>query len=109
MKKNIITEINDLLNKNNKKLTVESLVFNETDEPGYDYIPDFENAEEESEPKEVQNIPENNAATDVINKIRVMALQGIAKLADQPQSPQYDCLKKVWQLLDKTVEMKKEG
>lgn len=106
MKKSVINEINDLLNKSKKRLTVESLVFDENDEPGYDAgIGDFE---EEPQPETNNVAPQKDETTDIINKIRILALQGIAKLAETPESKNYDLLKKVWQLIDKSVEANKK-
>ena len=74
----------------------------EANEPGFDAGPDlgYHDGEEES----LDAAPSDPEVTQLINKIRQIALQGIAKLANNPSSLQYDALKKVWQIIDKTVE-----
>ena len=75
----------------------------EANNPGYDG--NFGSFDEEEYIAQAQD-PANAEVVNIINKIRTIALQGIAKLANTPDSPLYDTLKKVWQLIDKTVETK---
>lgn len=77
----------------------------EANNPGYDG--NFGSYDEEEYIRQAQD-PANAEVVSIINKIRLTALQGIAKLANNPESPLYDTLKKVWQILDKTVETKDE-
>ena len=100
---NLIAEMKEMLGEE-KKLTVENIVFDEHNEPGYD-TPIQTEFEDEEKPKQTTVV--DSSVNDVINKIRVLSLQGISKLAEHPDSLQYDTLKKVWQLIDKTVEVKK--
>ena len=112
---NLITEINEMLDKKVGNLK-ESIgwqqegpggpaYFPEDNEPGFDAGPDLGmQAEPETEPQ--QSVPADPEVTQLINQIRQLALQGIAKLANNPTSIQYDALKKVWQIIDKTVEIK---
>ena len=62
------------------------------------------------EEKEVETVPEESGSevdvTDTINKIRQMALQAIAKLADNPTSKQYDIMKRIWNICDKSFDNK---
>ena len=44
--------------------------------------------------------------TQLITNIRVETLQGMTKLAEQPESAQYELLKKIFLLVDKAVEDK---
>jgi len=39
----------------------------------------------------------------IVNKMRIMCLDGLRELANNPESPEYDLLKKIWNLCDKTV------
>lgn len=97
----LIHEMGQMLHNkpsSSKRLTVESLVF-DNDEPGFDYDSD-------AEFDEMPSAPKNNNITGIINQIRQIALQGIAQLADSPESAEYDTLKKVWQIIDKNVETK---
>lgn len=113
MKKNtkqLIAEMQKLLGTN--KHTLNETVYDsmepapwETNNPGYDG--NFGAYDEEEYVKQAQD-PANAEVVQIINQIRQVALQGIAKLANNPESPLYDTLKKVWQLIDKTVETKDE-
>ena len=42
----------------------------------------------------------------LITNIRVQTLQGLTKLAENPESAQYELLKKIFLLVDKAVEDK---
>jgi len=116
MKKNIsndtlINEMKQTLNP--KKGLIESIVFDEenydteNDNPGYDFgaDDDFDMPEENEE----QPMKGNSMVKDVIDKIRLLSLQGIQKLASNPDGVEYDTLKKIWQLCDKTVTMPKDA
>ena len=98
----LITEINHMLDGKNR--TVESCVFPEN-APGYDGNMGLDYDYDDEEVPEPQ-LANNGGVTDIINNIRQMALNGISQLANTPQDPQYDLLKKIWQLVDKTVEVK---
>ena len=102
----LIREMKQMLGEK-KNLTVESLVFNESDE---DYTYDEGNGtpmENEYE-IDVDTTPSDSGVeTEVkpmIDQIRKMALQGISKLAEHPESETYNTLKKIWQLVDKAIE-----
>ena len=104
----LITEMKQMLG-NKKNLTVESLVFNEGEE---DY--DFSEENDEQIPSEneyeieMDNTDCNNTieaeVKPMIDQIRKMALQGIAKLAEHPECETYTTLKKIWQMVDKAIE-----
>lgn len=51
-------------------------------------------------------LDENPEITKLITGIRVQTLNGLAKLADTPESTQYELLKKIFLLIDKAVEEK---
>lgn len=55
-----------------------------------------------------QQSPIDAEVKPLVDKIRVLALQGIAKLANNPGSETYDMLKRIWNMVDKTIEPKKE-
>lgn len=108
----LINEMRSILDGglSKKRLTVENVLItddfdvdnveSEMNNPGYD----GGSTEYDDYPKlpaeEVANI------TPIINQIRSIVIQGLAKLAEHPDTPQYDTLKKIWQLIDKTVETK---
>lgn len=49
--------------------------------------------------EEVVPTPQN----DIVSKIRKIALEGMTALAETPNSPDYETLKKIWQFCDKKV------
>lgn len=109
----LITEMKQMLD-NKKSLTVESLVFNESEE---DYSYDEESdeqipAENEYEIEMDSTECGSNIEAEVkpmIDQIRKMALQGIAKLAEHPECETYSTLKKIWQMVDKAIESQNKG
>ena len=101
--KQLISEMSQMLRK--PKLTMENMIFSDVNEDGFEDTEDFS----EAQPEENEDIPQNTNdvdVTDTINKIRQLSLQAIAKLADNPTSEQYQLLKKVWNLVDKSFEAK---
>ena len=104
----LITEMKQMLD-NKKSLTVESLVFNESEEDyGYDEESEEQIPTENEYEIDVDTTPSDSGVeTEVkpmIDQIRKMALQGISKLAEHPESETYNTLKKIWQLVDKAIE-----
>ena len=102
--KELIREMKQMLHK--PTMTLESMIFSGMNEEGDD---EDKFAEEmPSDDMSSQNIPVSDSVdvTDSINKIRQIALQAIAKLADNPTSEHYQLLKKVWNLVDKAFENK---
>lgn len=134
MKKNntdtrtLIQEMRDMLGT--KKLTLEGLVYGEDGEEmmGDANVPEDEMSmgQPSNEPRQQQpsvggkgesQIPvmgqqEENPLdgdpeiTELITNIRVMTLKGLTKLANNPETAQYDLLKKIFLQIDKSVEDK---
>lgn len=101
MKKNQLNEIKKI-SKSLPKTIEEALNF-EHDEQFMDNSEGMHD-EPESTPE-----PESNIAMDVdkfLDDIRKQSLKGMAQLADNPLSEQYQTLKKVWQIVDKAAEAK---
>lgn len=101
----LISEMNQMLRK--PKLTMENMIFSDINEDDFENEEDFD--EPQSEKVDDMDVPNNGDGvdvTDTINKIRQLSLQAIAKLADNPTSEQYQLLKKVWNLVDKSFETK---
>ena len=97
----LINEIKNILNKD-KGLTVEQYIFPEqTDEinnPGYDGGKEyFEDGEAPAQ-----------GAKQFIDQIRLLALKGMEAIIDQPESPTFDLLMKMFTLANKAVESKDE-
>lgn len=117
----LIEEMKLILRDKTPSLTVESLVFGEGNDPmaDVDQLPPradlsqsrqhtatdmtpYQSAEDE---KVAQNVsPIDAEIKPLIDQIRVLALKGVAKLANNPTSESYQLLKKIWQTVDKAAE-----
>ena len=114
----LINEMKQTLKTRMPKLTLESLVFDEAMDDfdgNYDDMPQgpapqqqmmdnkpFNAADDE---KVAQNVsPIDGEIKPLIDQIRVLALQGVAKLANNPTSESYQLLKKIWGIVDKAAE-----
>lgn len=86
-----------------KKLTLEN------------YILPEEDSFEEEMPQEDDVLPQQEMDNNVtgieeeLTQIRKIALSVINRLADQPTSPQYDTMKKIWNMVDKAIEQPQKG
>ena len=100
----LIKEMKQILDKD-RGLTIENYVFRgeepqgeidpmEVNNPGYDGGKDYFDEGE---------TPDKNAV-DFINQIRKCALQGMQAIIDQPNSPTFDLLNKIFTLSNKAVE-----
>jgi hypothetical protein len=58
--------------------------------------------------KPMSNPEENSGADKLLADIRKMSINGLAKLADNPDDPNYEMLKKIFLMLDKAVTEKQE-
>lgn len=109
MKKSFITDINEI-NKNiqeAEKMLKESMGFYEDET--------IEEPEMTEEPTEVDVEPEiadeapvttNSTVDSYIDHIRKYTLNGLAALCDNPESEEYQMLKKIFQMCDKKTEKK---
>ena len=52
--------------------------------------------------------PQGAGAEKLLADIRKMSINGLAKLADNPDDPNYEMLKKIFLMLDKAVSEKQE-
>ena len=110
MKKNTmktnITKIKNISSKMPKTIN-EAINFNEDDdmdimdEPMDDDM-DFHEEEPIEEPSS------DMGADALLSDIRKKAINGMAKLADTPEDPNYEMLKKIFLMLDKAVSEKQE-
>ena len=95
-------------NPEKKKSSIMEMVFNdqsmidpeEMDNPGYDSEP-LPNESMEGEEMKTETDPE---IQEMLSNVRISVLDGLRKLAKHPDSPQYDVLVKIFNLLNKTVE-----
>lgn len=77
---------------------------------------EMESGAEEPETGQGQEISKKSDASDnesvnarkLIDSIRKMSLKAMAALADTPQSPEYESLKRIWTLCDRAVNEKEE-
>lgn len=58
----------------------------------------------DSKPAEQQPQPEKFNSFKLIASIRKQALKGMAELADHPDDPDYETLKKIFMMLDKSIQ-----
>ena len=97
--------------KKEKRLTLNEMIYNDEyeeyeDSPGYESVPDIggENTEQKSTKQVPVDTNEDPEISEMLSNIRVAVIQGLAKLANKPESMYYSVLKKVLQLVDKPVE-----
>lgn len=105
--KEILNEVKMMLN--DPCLTVENFIMPENFEGDFDDEGGFE------EERPQMRRPMENDKNDItgiekeLTQIRKIALSVINRLADQPQSPQYDTMKKIWNMVDKAIEQPSKG
>ena len=123
----LISEMKEMLNMTKgKKLTLEGLVYGEDGEemmndqmsqmPPEGGMPEEAPAQpqqqaqpqgQEMNPEQgVNPLDEDPEVAKLITQIRVSTLEGLRKLAQNPESAQYELLKKIFLLVDKAVEDK---
>lgn len=59
------------------------------------------NMEQEAATEEGQEI--SPSVKEKINQIRAIALDGVRELADNPTSKEYDVMKRIWNICDKSI------
>lgn len=126
----LISEMKEMLNKSKtRKLTLEGLVYGEdgeemmgnqmnqvplegdmpaeapTQQPQAPAQPQAQGQQMNPE-QEVNPLDEDPEVAKLITDIRVSTLEGLRKLAQNPESAQYELLKKIFLLVDKAVEDK---
>ena len=113
MSKKLINEMKSTLSKMNiqkkKRLTVESLI-NDDEEvySGEDY--GYSNEEETTEPKHFESGISNEDIDikAIIKNIRLQVLDGLKKVAEHPETEDYDTLKRILTICDKPSEQFKK-
>lgn len=101
----LISEMRRMLRK--PTLTLENMVFDEDDKNYYD----SENGKySDNMHGRVKDIPgremtrDEESANDAVSKIRRIALGRIAQLSNDPTSSEYDLMKRIWNLCDKSLD-----
>ena len=111
MKRTIKEDINDIKRFTSvmPKTLNETIGFNES-VPMQEMEEPIEEPEQEipahEEPEEA---PSGMDVKAFIDDIRKKSLKGMAQLADNPDDPNYDTLKKIWQICDKAYNDQKGG
>lgn len=113
--KEIISEMKLLLNE--PSLTLENFIMPEGFEGDDQYQEDsFSEGEPRNPHMDKDAMPQMEEDRNDISgiekeltQIRKIALSVINRLADQPQSPQYDTMKKIWNMVDKAIEQPAKG
>ena len=105
-----INEIREMLGTT-KKLTLESFIMPDEDVSYTDEtVAPQDNIEElPKEEKQVDSSVNISGIEKELTQIRKIALSVINRLADQPTSPQYDTMKKIWNMVDKAIEQPQKG
>lgn len=108
MKKSFITDINEI-NKNIKeaeKLLKESMGFYEEDSMDDVELTEPVEDENSSDLEEPAPVVSNSSIDSYIDHIRKYTLNGLAALCDNPESEEYQMLKKIFTMCDKKTEKK---
>ena len=105
-----INEIREMLGTT-KKLTLESFIMPDEDVSYTDEtVAPQDNIEElPKEEKQVDSSVNISGIEKELTQIRKIALSVINRLADRPTSPQYDTMKKIWNMVDKAIEQPQKG
>ena len=102
---NTLSEIKSM-SKTMPKTIMEAIDFERDMDRGYD------DAEMDNSPEMEPDMPEKEESMDIsqfIDDIRKKARKGMAQLADNPDDPNYECLKRIWQVCDKAYSDQKNG
>ena len=114
MKKNTSNNIKMIKNLSSKmpKTINEAINFNDNmayENDDMDMMDDEPMEEPIDEPMDAPiEEPQEAGADKLLADIRKMSINGLAKLADNPDDPNYEMLKKIFLMLDKAVTEKQE-
>ena len=105
-----INEIREMLGTT-KKLTLESFIMPDEDVSYTDetVVPQDNIEKLPKEEKQVDSSVNISGIEKELTQIRKIALSVINRLADRPTSPQYDTMKKIWNMVDKAIEQPQKG
>lgn len=110
MKKNTSNNIKMIKNLSSKMPKTINEAINFNDDMAYENDDmDMMDNEPMEEPMEAPiEEPQEAGAEKLLADIRKMSINGLAKLADNPDDPNYEMLKKIFLMLDKAVTEKQE-
>lgn len=105
--KELITEMRHMLKE--PKLTLENMIFSEMDNDDVDGNAEqcrdnCDGMDNDADNGKGMRSPSNPSVSDSISQIRKIALGAISQISDSPTSPEYDLLKKIWNMCDKGIE-----
>ena len=110
-----IEEMKMMLDEN-RSLTLENFVMPHEEEQHQGNMMNDNSFDEESPMHDTDdNHSESEEKDDItgiekeLTQIRKIALSVINRLADQPTCPQYDTMKKIWNMVDKAIEQPQTG
>ena len=88
-----------------KSLTLEHYILPEEEDSFEEEMPEMERRmPQEDEILQQGGDKDITGIEKELTQIRKIALSVINRLADQPTSPQYDTMKKIWNMVDKAIE-----
>ena len=104
-----------------KRVTLNEMIYNDEyenyeDSLGYESVPEIKGEDGMTSGENGQNKPidrktqlpgesiEDPEIMKMLSDIRLAVINGLAKLANKPESNLYDCLKKVLVIIDKPIE-----
>ena len=103
-----INEIREMLGTT-KKLTLESFIMPDEDASYTDVAPQDDVEEFPREKKQGDGVVNISGIEKEVTQMRKIALSVINRLADRPTAPQYDTMKKSWNMVDKAMEQPLKG
>lgn len=110
-----IEEMKMMLDEN-RSLTLENFVMPHEEEQHQDNMMNGDSFDDESPMNDNGDRHLEDECKDDITgiekeliQIRKIALSAINRLADKPNCPQYDTMKKVWNMVDKAIEQPQSG
>ena len=110
-----IEEMKMMLDEN-RSLTLENFVMPHEEEQHQGNMMNDNSFDEEPPIRSIDdNHSEGEEKDDItgiekeLTQIRKIALSVIIRLADQPTCPQYDTMKKIWNMVDKAIEQPQTG
>lgn len=108
-----IEEMKMLLDEN-RSLTLENFVMPHEEEQHQGNMMNDDSFSEEPPMSDNEHLEDerNDDITGIekeLTQIRKIALSVINRLADRPTCPQYDTMKKIWNMVDKAIEQPQTG
>lgn len=105
-----ISQMKALLRKNKNISLKEAFNISEDDYDFDDNMDDYAPNQPQGNPSTTMPMADEAGDVDsILKQIRLLALKGITMLAETPQDPNYENLKKIWTFVDKATSEKKDA